>query len=156
MANGDSYNFMAGSGIIVSGGASSAGMIKVGGLESKYGDDLVLIDNVLIGKCDSGSPKDALGDNHAFYIYGKTFKQAQIEGTIYMSCSASSKNQSKAVKQITAWFDKNRVSKSKKAVKVSLLSTTTFLVYIMDLHFTNPDPKLNSIKFVISGYTTPS
>lgn len=156
MANGDSYNFMVGSGIVVSGNVSSDGMIKVGGLESKYGDDLVLIDNVLIGKCDSGSPKDALGDNHAFYIYGKTFKQAQIEGTIYMKCSASSKNQSKAVQQITAWFNKNRVSKSKKAVKVSILSTTTFRVYIMDIHFINPDPKLNSIKFVISGYTRPS
>lgn len=155
MANGDSYSFMAGSGIVVSGNASD-GMIKVNGLQSKYEDDLVLLDNVLIGKCDSGAPKDALGDNHAFYIYGKTFKQAQIEGTIYMSCSTSSKNQSNAVQQITKWFNKNRVSKSKKTVKVSLLSTTTFSVYITDIHFTNPDPKLNSIKFVITGYTTPS
>ena len=151
-----SYSFMEGAGIVVSGNEKGSGMIQLKPALTSSGGDVILLDNVLIGKADAGTPKDALGDEHAFYVFGKTFSQAQIEGTIYMGCSSSGSGGG-GVQKVQKWFQSNRISgKKSKPIKVSILSKTVFQLFVISLQFTNPDPKFNSIKFIISGYTTPS
>lgn len=153
-----SFNFMGGAGIVVSGNEQGSGMIELAPALSTYaGNDVILLDNVLIGKADAGTPKDALGDEHAFYVFGKTFQQAQIEGTIYRGCPSNSNSVGDGVQKVQKWFQSNRISgKKSKPIKVSILSKTVFQLFVISLQFTNPDPKLNSIKFIISGYTTPA
>lgn len=156
MSGASSQSFMSGVGIVVFGNQQDSGMIQLKPAIKTTEKDVILLDNVLIGKQDAGTPKDALGDEHAFYVFGKTFQRAQIEGTIYMSCSSEGSG-GDGVQAVQEWFQNNRISSEKSSpIQVSILSKSVCEIFIISLQFANPDPKLNSIKFIISGYTTPA
>ena len=95
---------------------------------------LVLIDSVDISKVDAVTPKDALDDKHAMYIYGKSFGQVAVHGTAYLGKASANEGDS-VIGYINGWFNQNRVSVSKKSVELSIARSFKGHVYITKLRF---------------------
>lgn len=123
------------------------------------GNQLLLIDSIEISKEDAITPKDALNDKHAIYLYGTTFSYVRIIGTIFLGNNKQSKEtttSSGALQNLTTWFDSKRVVASRGTVKVSIADKFKGNVYITKLTFGRSDPKVNAISFGIEGIVKPS
>lgn len=116
---------------------------------------LILLDDVRIQYKDASSPKDAINDKHAYYVFGKTFSTLEIRGTIYLGC-IENQSDGAAIKDITEWFNSNRVSKELNKIQISILGKQTLQAFLTDLTFGQTDPKLNAVRFVITGHILPS
>lgn len=127
--------------------------------EDPKSNGVILLDDFLLGSTDNAIPKSALEDKHAVYLYGKTFTPAELSGTIYLGCKdtndSNGEKSKTSINTVKKWFNENRVSKTKKPIKISLLNNNKYQVFIISLQFSNPDPKFNAVKFIIKGYTTP-
>ena len=152
-----SFNFVTSKGCICHtkiGGYS--GIYQLGSLsqcqQRKTG--LILIDSVDISKVDAVTPKDALDDKHALYIYGKSFGQVAVHGTAYLG-KADATDAESVIGSINDWFNQNRVSKTKKPVELSIAKAFKGPVYVTKLRFGQADPRLNTIKFTIEGFVKP-
>lgn len=155
MAN--SFNFVTSRGCVCYTGIGSIyGIYQLGSLSqcSIIGDTgLVLIDSVDISKVDAVTPKDALDDKHALYIYGKSFGQVAVHGTAYLG--KGGKEAPSVIGDIDNWFQAFRVSTYKKPVELSIANQFKGNVYVTKLRFGQAEPRLNTIKFTIEGYVKP-
>lgn len=122
------------------------------------GNQLLLIDSIEISTEDAITPKDALNDKHAIYLYGTTFSYVRIIGTIFLGNSKQSAvtTNSGAIQKLTTWFDSKRVVISKGTVKVSIADKFKGNVYVTKLTFGRSDPRINAISFSIEGIVKPS
>lgn len=154
----DSFQFQVGRGAIVQtgdGSSGSNGFFMVAGFPQGYRDcALILIDSVHINKQDATTPKDAMNDTHAMYLFGKTFGTCVIKGTAYLGKNGGERG-GRLVKEIDSWFKANRVSQSKKPVGVSLAGAFACKVYIESLKFGETNPKINTVAFEITGTVAP-
>ena len=120
---------------------------------------LMIIDSIDISKQDAVLPKDALNDKHALYVYGTTFSQVAIKGTLYLGNSAKDRVVGQGIVQkLQTWFEENRVSaqgKNKQLVQISIASGFKGNAYIMKLRFGDTDPKVNAMGFAIEGVIEP-
>lgn len=154
----DSFQFQVGRGAIVQTGDGSSGengFFKVKDFPQGYKDcALILIDSIHISKQDATTPKDAMNDTHAMYLFGKTFGSCVIKGTVYLGQKGGEKG-TILVQEIDDWFKRNRVSQSKKAVSISLAGAFACKVYIESLKYGETNPKINTVAFEISGTVAP-
>lgn len=122
------------------------------------GNQLLLIDSIEISTEDAITPKDALNDKHAIYLYGTTFSYVRIIGTIFLGNSKQNKVTAGggAIQKLTNWFDSNRIVTKKDTVKVSIADKFKGNVYIIKLTFGRSDPRVNAISFSIEGIVKPS
>lgn len=118
---------------------------------------LMIIDSIDISKQDAVLPKDALNDKHALYVYGTTFSQVAIKGTLYLGNSAKDRVVGKSIVQkLQEWFNSNRVSaQNKTTVQISIAQGFKGNAYIMKLRFGDTDPKVNAMGFSIEGVLEP-
>lgn len=118
---------------------------------------LMIIDSIDISKQDAVLPKDALNDKHALYVYGTTFSQVAIKGTLYLGNSAKDRVVGKSIVQkLQEWFNSNRVSaQNKTVVQISIAQGFKGNAYIMKLRFGDTDPKVNAMGFSIEGVLEP-
>lgn len=122
---------------------------------------LMIIDSIDISKQDAVLPKDALNDKHALYVYGTTFSQVAIKGTLYLGNSAENRVVGQGIVQkLQTWFEENRVSAQaknddKQLVQISIASGFKGNAYIMKLRFGDTDPKVNAMGFAIEGVIEP-
>lgn len=153
-----SFNFLTSRGCVCyTGKGSTSGIYQLGDLQqcSRIGTTgLVLIDSVDISKVDAVTPKDALDDKHALYIYGKSFGQVAVHGTAYLG-KADTTQSGTVIGKINSWFNQNRVSVSKKSVELSIAKSFKGNVYVTKLRFGQAEPRLNTIKFTIEGFVKP-
>lgn len=156
MAN--SFNFLTSRGCVCYTGIGGiSGIYQLGDLQQcmfagAYG--LILIDSVDISKVDAVTPKDALDDKHALYIYGKSFGQVTVQGTAYLG-RADGEDAPAVIGEINNWFNSNRVSVTKEPVVLSIANQFKGDVYITKLRFGQAEPRLNTIKFTIEGFVKP-
>lgn len=163
MSKQDIAGFLIGKGCIVEikSEANTSFAYYVQGLtQGVIGDSqLLLIDSIEISTQDAITPRDALNDKHAIYLYGTTFSRVNIIGTIFLGSSKSSpdrNNKTGAIEQLTTWFDSNRIVVKREPVIVSIADKFKGNVYITKLTFGRSDPRLNAISFSIEGIVKPS
>lgn len=153
----NSFNFVTSRGCVCyTGVGEREGIYQIGDLKqcTESGTGLVLIDTVDISKVDAVTPKDALDDKHAMYIYGKSFGQVSIQGTAYLG-RPDSTGGGNVIEIISSWFNANRVSTKKTSVDLSIANNFKGKVYITKLKFGQAEPRLNTIKFTIEGFVKP-
>lgn len=153
-----SFNFVTSRGCVCyTGIGGHTGIYQLGDLAqcTFMGDTgLILIDSVDISKVDAVTPKDALDDKHALYIYGKSFGQVAVQGTAYLG-RADGSDAPSVIGAINDWFNTNRVSESKKSVELSIANQFKGNIYVTKLRFGQAEPRLNTIKFTIEGFVKP-
>lgn len=133
----------------------NSSLYKVGELETKVIGDgqLLLIESIDLEIPDAVTPKDALNDAHALYIYGTTFGHISIKGTLYLGKGTSDK---KVITTLSNWFAKNRVTVKKDAVNVSIADKFKCQAYIIKLRFGQTDSRINAMSFIIDGLVKPT
>ena len=83
-----------------------------------------------------------MGDKHVLYVFGPTFKQINIQGTIYLKVCGGGDG----IAAVNGFFNSARVSSSKRAVNVSLGGAKVGM-YVTDLTFGQANAALNTITF---------
>lgn len=143
---------------IVSIGANSSKIYDIPGLDYGVVEDgaVLLIDAIHIHKTDAVTPKDALDDKHAFYVYGKSFGTVSIRGTLFLGNASNSSAGENIIGKVTKWFKSNRVSTSNSPVPISISKSFKGNCYITKLVFGETDPRVNAIGFSIDGYVSPT
>lgn len=119
---------------------------------------LILIDSIQLGDTDAITPKDALNDTHAVYLFGPTFTEIIVTGTIYLGqVNSANSSKSSSLGLIQSWFNNNRVSKKKEPVNVSIASDNGFKgkVFFYTLSLGQADILANSVQFIMRGYAQP-
>lgn len=162
-SNTDSFSFISSKGAIIHVVGKGDPYYKVESLQtaSSGGRDtcgsMILIDSIIISVQDAATPKDAMNDTHAVYVFGKTFGSCIIKGTAYLGAEDTTKSSiTNPITILENWFKDNRISKKKKPVKVSFAEHFKAQVFIDTLKFGNTNPKVNSIEFEISGMVAPA
>lgn len=135
------------------GGSSS--LYKIGSLQTQSypGGQLILIESIDLEIPDAITPKDALNDAHALYIYGTTFGHMSIRGTLYLGKGTSDKQ---VITTLSDWFTANRVTQLKDAVNVSIADKFKCQAYIAKLRFGQTDSRINAMSFIIDGLVKPT
>lgn len=148
----DSFSFQAGRGMLVKvAQGSTSSVYSISGLATgTEAGAAITLDQICIGGQDIVGPTDALGGKHVMYVFGETFKQIQISGTIYIkNCSGFD-----GLAAVNSFFNSNRVSSRKSSVNVSVGSVKVGM-YVTDFMLGQADPTYNTITFTITGYARP-
>lgn len=143
---------------IVSIGANASKIYEIPDLNYGIVEDgaVLLIDAIHIHKTDAVTPKDALDDKHAFYIYGKSFGTVSIRGTLFLGNASNPNAGANVIGKVTTWFKSNRVSEKKAPIPISISNSFKGNCYITKLVFGETDPRVNAIGFSIDGYVSPT
>lgn len=135
--------FLSNRGQVYTVGSYAPGAYSVPGLTMEG----IIITAVTVEDNDIVMLKSSINGNKIIYTAGTAFGAVGISGEVLLG-NASCKN--KDFQSVVKWFEKARVSKSSRAVSVSV-HNTAYNVYITGLVIAQADPEYNTQGFTIVG-----
>lgn len=160
-------DILVGHGLVLMNNSDQGPSIKIEGWpergSAKGGQGLITLTDIMPDDKDVVVPIVAVDDFRVLYTFGKDFGGMQIQGVIYLGCSAKKGFQSEAgslVAEVKDAFDNNlRVSTIKKPVDVSMASGggsgAKWKVAFTNIRFMQANPQHQTIPYVLSGLIIP-
>jgi hypothetical protein len=95
-------------------------------------------------------PVVTLDDKRTLYVFGSAWSETTIMGVLLLGDNKSGGQQ---LSSLLGWYESNRVSKSKKAVELSL-GGKSIDAYIVGLRLEAANPAINTQGFSIMALTS--
>lgn len=127
--------------------SQGSGFFKIDQLDSASGNGAILINGVTLNDDDVVMPVITLENKRVLYSFGANFGGISVNGIILLGKAG---DVSKGLQTVTDFFSKNRVSNSKKAIKVTGPSTA-WKMFLTGLQVQPADPISHMMPFTFVG-----
>jgi len=108
-----------------------------------------LILGVPLGLQEIVQPSVTLDDKRILYVFGTAWNEVSVAGVLLLGEARTRGDQ---LTKLINWYEQNRVSKKRAAVRVSL-GTTGLSAYVVGLRLDQADPVFNKQMFSIHMLT---
>lgn len=110
----------------------------------------ILIDGVDLVDRDIIYPVTTVENLKVIYTFGTDYGEVTINGTCLLG-SAAVAGGGGSFSSVKAYFETNRISRTRRPIKVSLPGTRAYNVYLRDFGVGMPDPQFNIQPFSFRG-----
>lgn len=131
-----------------SGAGRQSGFYSIDELKSS-GSTIILLQGIDYEQTDIVQPVLTLDDTQILYAFAKDFGRIGVSGEILLGPAGSASGAGLAA--VLSFFEKNRVVKTKKTIKVSRPDSGAFPVYLTGLTVGRVDPEFHVQPFILSG-----
>jgi hypothetical protein len=131
------------------GGGRSSGFYELSPSIPSSTGSKVLILGIPLGFQEIVQPTVTLDEKRTLYVFGSAWSQVSLVGQLLLGESST---KGELLSKLLEWYDQNRVSKSKKPVRLSL-GSSGINAYVIGLRLDQADPRFNTQMFSLEMLT---